>query len=188
MILSMAVLKLTQQGHPSAWINHEQAATLIAKDQVCWYLGENAVTLHGGYNRLGQRSTLEIPAILATKGHHKAKHHTPSLTNNFLFRRDNCQCLYCGNFFEKHILTRDHVIPIGQGGIDKWTNVVTACYHCNQRKGCRTPEQANMPLLAVPFEPNPYEFMYLAARNEILPEQIKYLSDRWTCDRNWLVA
>ena len=40
-----------------------------------------------------------------------------------------------------------------RGGGTTWTNLVTACRDCNQRKGGHTPEQAGMALLRRPFAP-----------------------------------
>jgi hypothetical protein len=135
--------------------------------------------VHGGINaRTGQRSELELNSIIATYG---SKHglfgesYVPPLNNPTLFRRDNHICLYCGERFAAHDLSRDHVIPLVKGGRDRWTNVVTACKHCNSSKGGRTPEQANMALLAVPFQPTYVEYVFLQGRN-ILADQMEFLS------------
>lgn len=101
-----------------------------------------------------------------------------------LFRRDNYLCLYCGQSFCSQELTRDHVLPRAQGGKDIWTNVVSACKRCNHTKGNRTPEQANMPLLAVPFAPNPFEYLYLSNRH-IITDQMDYLSKQFSNHRDW---
>ena len=47
----------------------------------------------------------------------------------------NCQCVYCGNFYELHELTIDHVKPKTYGGEDLQSNLVPACTKCNQDKG-----------------------------------------------------
>ena len=47
----------------------------------------------------------------------------------------NCTCVYCGNNYELHQLTIDHVKPKSKGGEDIATNVVPACRRCNQEKG-----------------------------------------------------
>ena len=47
----------------------------------------------------------------------------------------NCTCVYCGNNYELHQLTIDHVKPKSKGGEDIATNVVPACQRCNQEKG-----------------------------------------------------
>lgn len=78
-------------------------------------------------------------------------------------------------------------MPRVQGGQDVWTNVVTACRRCNHRKGGNTPEQAHMSLLAIPFTPNQYEWMYLANRN-ILGDQMDYLKTRFSGRRSWPIA
>ncbi len=180
----MPILKLTQQGLPVKWISHEAAATIITKGQVCWTLGENVHTLHGGFNYLGEQSTLDLPSIIAVHGQCKQDSFTAPLCNKALFKRDNHLCMYCGNPFHQSQLTRDHVIPRGQGGKNIWTNVVASCWRCNNHKGCRTPEEASMPLLAVPFAPNRFEYMYLATHH-VRGDQMEYLSTRFSQKRLW---
>lgn len=67
---------------------------------------------------------------------------------------------------------------------DVWTNVATACQRCNHAKGAKTPEEANMPLLAVPFRPNVYERFYLMNRR-ILADQMAFLEGHFSHQRNW---
>ena len=49
----------------------------------------------------------------------------------------NCTCVYCGESYELHELTLDHVYPRCHGGNDI-RNVVPACVKCNQDKGSTT--------------------------------------------------
>ncbi|MDN3638805.1 HNH endonuclease [Simiduia curdlanivorans] len=179
----MAILQLGQLGLPSAWLSVESAATLITKGRVQWAAGP-VTTLRGGLSQSGIQSVLDVPAIIATNERLRDAQFIPALSNRLLFKRDNNQCQYCSGFFQRASLTRDHIIPRGQGGRDRWSNVVAACRRCNAVKGCRTPEQAKMPLLAVPFTPNRYEFMYLAA-HELQGEQLDYLSANWRSLRVW---
>jgi hypothetical protein len=72
------------------------------------------------------------------------------------------------------VLSRDHVTPISQGGQNQWTNVVTACTRCNNHKAGRTPEQAGMELLAIPFSPTHAEYIYLQGRN-VMADQMEFL-------------
>ena len=53
-------------------------------------------------------------------------------------------------------------------------NSVTACRPCNTRKGNRAPEQANMPLIYIPYVPNRHEHFILRNRR-ILADQMEYL-------------
>ena len=96
------------------------------------------------------------------------------LVNTTLFKRDAHRCLYCGNIFQYSELSRDHIIPLAYGGRDVWTNVVTACKRCNNHKGARTPEAANMLLLAIPFRPSRVEYIILRGRT-IMADQMEFL-------------
>ncbi|RMH93539.1 HNH endonuclease [Lysobacter pythonis] len=170
-------LALDANGRALDWIGWQQAACLYARDAVAWTLGESCLTVHGGMSRLtGERSTLKLHPIIAARGHARGRHlaPTPTLTNTSLFARDAHLCLYCGERPARQHLTRDHVMPVSKGGRDIWENVVTACYHCNSRKGNRTPQQAGMPLLAVPYRPSWIEHLILSNRN-ILADQMEFL-------------
>ena len=96
------------------------------------------------------------------------------LSNKTLFGRDRHICAYCGGHFSPGKLSRDHVVPVSKGGLDIWTNVVSACISCNTRKGAKSVEQAGLELLYVPYEPNHYENMILQNRG-ILADQMDYL-------------
>ena len=173
------ILQLDVAGQPQRWINYEDSAYYYAKDRVSWSMGAIDVTLRGGTNRItGQQSTLTMNTIIAVKqisgkaGKHIRK--IPTLTNKALFRRDQQICAYCGDHFSTSNLTRDHVIPTSKGAPNIWTNVVAACSVCNRRKDNKTPEQAHMDLLFVPYAPNKAEFLILMNRT-ILADQMEFL-------------
>ncbi len=171
------VLSLDAYGRILNWISWQDAACLHARDAIAWTLGTPCLVVRGGTNRSsGQQSVIELHSIIAARGHARpgAIDPTPALTNTALFARDGHLCLYCGNELGRHQLTRDHVQPISRGGRDIWENVVSACISCNSRKGNRTPQQAGMPLLAVPFRPSWVEHLILSNRN-ILADQMAFL-------------
>lgn len=169
------ILRLDSAGNPLHWIGQEEAAVYYAKGLISWTMGEPFRVLHGGRNRFtGLQSHMDIHPVIAVRGTPWTKWRTPSLTNGSLFRRDGHLCMYCGRTFSDHQLTRDHVIPVSKGGQNTWANVVAACKRCNNHKGARSPEQAGMKLLAVPYTPNQYEFMYLTGR-KILADQMEFL-------------
>ena len=178
------ILRLNKAGTPIDWISREEAATLVVKEQVVWALGENAFVIRGGVNRLGKQSVLSLPSILASDGSVKLSDFVPPLVNSYLFRRDQFLCMYCGGEFTTDNLSRDHILPVSRSGTDSWTNVVTACTRCNHRKANRTPEEAGMQLLAVPFVPNRYEFFYLANKN-ILSDQMEFLKTQFSRHGTW---
>lgn len=178
--LDQQVLRTDVTGMPIEWIGYQDAVRMIVLGQVSYALGRVLYRLHGGISALtGKRTVIPVNAIVATHGSHPDAHrfydrYTPPLSNRALFRRDENVCLYCGNQFRHNDLSRDHVKPLSQGGIDTWANVVTACKRCNNHKGSRTPEEAGMQLLAIPFAPTHAEYVYLQGR-QILADQMEFL-------------
>ena len=169
------VLAVDMAGLPQAWVELEEAITYHAKQMVAWSIGREVREFRGGWQKNGARSRIATRSILAIKGSGAGSHrHAPGLTNQMLFVRDRQVCAYCGGRFMVRDLSRDHVVPVSRGGTDSWTNTVTACRSCNTRKGGRSPEQARMPLLYVPYVPNRHEHFILRNRR-ILADQMEYL-------------
>lgn len=172
-----SILKLDIGGMPVGWIRWQTAATLYARDCVRWETGAERFVVRGGINaRTGQPSELRIGSIIAVAD--RSRRHSggnaPLLTNRTLFQRDRNLCLYCGRQFSPNELTRDHIIPASRGGDSVWENCVTACRACNQYKDDRTPEEAGMKLLAVPYIPNLAQYLILSNRR-ILADQMEFL-------------
>jgi 5-methylcytosine-specific restriction endonuclease McrA len=93
---------------------------------------------------------------------------------DILYMRDMFMCAYCGIVTQDKHLTIDHVHPRSRGGRHTWTNTVTACKSCNHGKADRTPEEAGMQLLYVPYAPNLQEKLLLKNR-KVLADQMEYL-------------
>ena len=174
------VLRTDVAGMPLEWIDYREAVRLYHSEQVAYDCGTRLYTVFGGYSSLdGQRSRIDVNSIVATHGTSKGlsrnrDKYVPPLNNRTLFKRDANLCLYCGNRYMTRDLTRDHIKPMSQGGLDTWNNVATACRRCNNFKGGRTPEQAAMELIAVPFSPSYAEYIYLKGRR-VLTDQMQYL-------------
>ncbi len=176
---AVRLLSLDAYGRVLDWMSWQDATCLYVRGAVAWTLGDPCLSVHGGTCRAtGTQSVLDLHPIVAARGHARphALDPTPALTNVALFARDQHLCLYCGRDFNRQHLTRDHVIPLSKGGRDTWENVVAACFHCNSRKGGRTPQQASMPLLAVPYRPSWIEHLILSNRN-ILADQMAFLKN-----------
>lgn len=54
-----------------------------------------------------------------------------ALNHQNIYKRDGFKCAYCG---KNDNLTWDHIIPESKGGKNSWTNLVTCCKTCNQKK------------------------------------------------------
>lgn len=178
--LSQQVLRTDVAGMPLEWIDYRDAVRLYHTEQVAYACGSLLYRVHGGINALsGLRSVVEVNSIIATIGHSpggadRRNRYEPPLNNKTLFKRDANLCMYCGTRSMTRQLTRDHIRPLSLGGKDDWRNVVAACRRCNNHKGGRTPEQAHMQLIAIPFTPNYAEYIYLKGRR-VLADQMEFL-------------
>jgi 5-methylcytosine-specific restriction endonuclease McrA len=171
------VLSLDSSGRILDWISWQSAVCLYVRDAVSWTLGQPCLTVHGGYNRhSGTQSLIHLHPIVASRSRARPPlvDPAPALNNQALFARDRHLCMYCGQQYTRSELTRDHVLPLSRGGADVWENVVAACLPCNVRKSNRTPQQAGMPLLAIPFRPSWVEHLILSNRH-ILADQMDFL-------------
>ena len=178
------ILRLDLAGQPRGWITLHEAITAYAKGDVVYGIGDVLPPIFGGIQRSnGLRSRIDLQPIVAIQGK-IIQGFSPPLCNRTLFRRDDHRCLYCGQQSARTDLTRDHVLPTSRGGTDRWENVVAACKRCNWQKDNQTPEEARMPLLAVPFRPNPWEWHFLA-KDRVFTDQMQYLSRRFRAKRAW---
>lgn len=175
--LNQQILRVDVSGMPLDWITYRDAVRFYYLGEVAYSAGEPLFTIRGGVNAVsGRRSVIRLESIIATYGKNPrlGLEYVPPLNNLTLFRRDAFLCMYCGEHFKRRELSRDHVVPFNQGGKDKWSNVVAACKRCNNHKAGRTPEEAGMKLLAVPFVPTHAEYVYLQAR-AVLADQMEFL-------------
>ena len=125
------------------------------------------------------RQALPYPAVIRLVRYvHVPRRFRRQVTNTFLFARDGYRCQYCGrhrnDLRPREFLTRDHVVPLSRGGVHGWTNVVTACSSCNNRKGNRLPQECGLKLRTTPREPNEVELVWAVRR--LTPVQAKYIA------------
>jgi hypothetical protein len=162
------VLQLDINGTPQAWITPQEAALHYATDAVAWFDGDGPLaTLRGGWNvATGRQSLIEVHPIIALRGAAKINLFdiTPAFASDKLMRRDRFTCAYCGELFRDRELTVDHIVPQSRGGRDGWMECVASCSACNFRKADRTPEEAGMPLLYLPYVPSRFEAFLLGGR------------------------
>ena len=90
------------------------------------------------------------PSVIRLRRYIRLPYAKIVLSRRNVMKRDRYTCQYCGT---KSDLTLDHVMPRSRGGEDSWENLVTACNHCNVKKGNRTPDEAKMPLKLEPYRP-----------------------------------
>lgn len=168
-----SILKLDAAGSPIKWIDCEKAAYYVTKNLVQWHMGEH-MRLTGGTNKDGVLSTLELPSIMAIRGPISPRRGSPRLEKSGLLRRDRYTCAYCGGVFKACDLQMEHIIPESRNGPTSWMNLVAACGTCNSLKADKTPEEAKMKLLYLPYVPNMHEGLILEGRR-ILADQMDFL-------------
>lgn len=174
------VLKVDSAGLPVALISWMAAANLIAQNKVTWSLGDPILRLRGGYNNQGARSVIHVPGILSVKdrsnlwGRWRETSDRMRPVRAVIYNRDGGMCMYCGKKLSYKSLSIDHIIPKSRGGQDTYVNTCNSCLSCNQKKSNKTPEEAGMQLLAVPYCPNPAARLILSRRS-IIADQMDYL-------------
>ncbi|MBI2773006.1 MAG: HNH endonuclease [Chloroflexi bacterium] len=139
-----SVLVLNSDFLPLNVCNVRRALVLLEKQKA------QTVELDGAIIR-SERRALRAPSVIRLGYHIKRPRPVVKLTRREILSRDDHTCQYCGK--RGTDLTIDHVTPRHRGGQHTWENVVTACKHCNHRKGGRTVSEARMALLKVPFRP-----------------------------------
>ena len=102
---------------------------------------------------------IRVPRVILLVTYDRVPKRQVRFSRYNIYARDKCTCQYCGRRLPRQELNLDHVIPRSQGGTSVWENVVCSCHECNHRKGGRTPQQANMPLVRKPFKPQWTPFM-----------------------------
>lgn len=104
-------------------------------------------------------SRFDVPSIIRLLIYVRVSYRwNVQLTKQNVIRRDRGTCQYCGA--TDGPMTIDHVVPRSLGGGDTWKNLVCACSACNNRKGNRTPQQAEMPLRSTPRKPSLKTFLF----------------------------
>lgn len=171
------ILIIDAHGQPVRWAHVNRAACYHAAGKVLTDLGEHLFSLNGGLqDTTGLRSEFVTSSIVMIRGRQRfpGGHQHVGLNKHRLFARDRNICGYCGQRFEERDLSIEHILPVSRGGRHEWTNVVTACRPCNTRKASRTPEEAGMPLVYVPYAVCRNEGFILSNRR-ILADQMAFL-------------
>jgi 5-methylcytosine-specific restriction endonuclease McrA len=98
------------------------------------------------------RDEWPLPAVVVTT-QRAYLHEKYAPTKMNIQARDGFTCQYCGT--RQRPFTIDHVLPKSREGLWVWENLVCCCPFCNSKKGDRTPQEANMPLMQAPTQPRP---------------------------------
>ena len=171
--MSHEVLVLNNDYEPLNVCNLYRAVVLV-------YLGK-AEVLHTNSKVITTISgSFDSPSVVKLRYHIKRPLPELRLSRRSILARDNYTCQYCGH--QARDLTMDHVIPKRMGGKSTWENLVCCCKKCNNRKGDKTLEQANIVLAKQPRRPRYIPFVSLTkylegARNEMWRDYLPIFND-----------
>lgn len=100
--------------------------------------------------------TYSFPSVIKMRYYvnmHKKRYLRDFYSKENVWKRDNGICQYCGKKVSLGEFTVDHVIPKKNGGKGTWTNIVTACFPCNNEKDCKSLKESGLRLLKMPEIP-----------------------------------
>lgn len=167
---SVRSLLLNASYEPMRIVSWQKALVLWFQDKV------EILEYHSAFAR-SVSLRFKLPSVLRLKTYVRPRtNHAVRFCRENVYIRDNYTCQYCGEKFSAKQLTLDHVVPASQNGPKNWTNVVSACRDCNQRKANRTPRTANMPLLTEPHTPSWLPTLQLEiSEDHVPPDWAPYL-------------
>jgi len=116
--------------------------------------------------------SFKLPAVIVIFNVVKEACLNPTCTRKNVLKRDNYICQYCTKEFTSSELTLDHIIPRSRGGKNTWKNLVASCKKCNQKKGNRTPEEAQMKLLKEPVQPRGAKIKYANCMQDVWKDYV----------------
>jgi 5-methylcytosine-specific restriction endonuclease McrA len=156
-------LVLSQGYEPLKIVSWQRAITLL-------FLGKVEVIEEYDRNIKTTSLVIKIPAVVRLLAAIRRHKQPVKFSRVNIYGRDKYTCQFCGAKQSIGELTYDHVVPRSQGGKTTWTNIVTACEPCNRKKANRTPEQANMRLLAQPVQPKAMPVLVVTVNKESMPD------------------
>ena len=145
-IVERNVLVLNQSYEPLHICNVKRAIILIFESKASVVLSVKGRVLRTVNN------SYPVPSIIRLREYIRINLWLVVLNKSNILKRDNYTCQYCGTQDSK--LTIDHIIPKALGGKDTWSNLVTACQECNNKKGHRSINEAGMTLEQRPRRPH----------------------------------
>lgn len=142
-VLQAPVLVLNATYEPINVTAARRAVVLVLKG-VATTEEENGSFIHSA------RMAIRIPSVIRLTHFRRIPYQTRALSRKNILLRDRYTCQFCGRVLPASELTLDHVVPRSRGGHTDWDNLVACCHSCNNLKGDRLPEEANVRLLRPP--------------------------------------
>ena len=97
--------------------------------------------------------SIRIPTVIICSGYAKIPHKKPKKNLRGVAARDNSICQVTGKKLPPERWSIDHCLPKARGGGEEWENLALVDREINNRKGCKTNDEAGLTLIRKPFEP-----------------------------------
>ncbi|MCK5125065.1 MAG: HNH endonuclease [candidate division Zixibacteria bacterium] len=150
-ITDSRVLVLNQNYEPLSVCSARRALIMQLLGKVEIVETYDGIRVHSIY------SSMALPSIVKLGAYVRVPFKKVLLSRKNIIKRDHHVCQYCRD--SKGPMTVDHIVPKSFGGKDTWENMVCACEKCNNKKGNRSPERAEMKLLRIPKRPSHITFI-----------------------------
>ena len=181
----LAILKLDLAGQPRRWLTVHEAVTAYATGRCAlWHRRCSTPNFrwHSAINRLALANN-SAANYCDCRSYPRCVHAATVQSHAFSPRRSILASIAANGLTGLHspVTMSSLFLVVGETAGE---NVVAACKRCNWIKDNKTPEEAGMPLLAIPFRPNAYEWHFLA-KERVLTDQMHYLSKQFKAHRAW---
>lgn len=170
-------------GHTLALNSDYQPISVLPLSELCWqdaikavYLG-NARALHeyDNWTVHSPSKSFRVPAVIISTEFIRFRRGL-GYSDSLLKLRDGYTCQYCLQRFPEHKLTVDHYVPKSKRGGGGYTNLVAACFPCNQRRGDNQRIQPKT---------KPYRPSYLEMANKVQQFPINVPHRSWADYLGW---
>lgn len=157
---------------PVSKIPWERAVTLLWEKKVETIVPYEGRTLHSA------SWDIPMPAVIRFFRATRKKKKAIKFSRESLLIRDHFTCQYCGKTVARNEATYDHVVPRVAGGVTNFFNILISCVSCNQRKGGRTPQEANMKIVPCKIKNCPYHSGDHPIKPKSLPDHL-HIAFEW---------
>jgi 5-methylcytosine-specific restriction endonuclease McrA len=170
---SLRTLVLNADGRPlSTWplslVTAQDAISAIWRDRA--FVVE---TWEGAFFR-SPSTTIAVPKVMMLREYAPITG-DPKFCRRSILLRDRYRCQFCGERFDSHELTFEHLIPRSRGGKTEWTNILSACLPCNAEQEDKPASQKRP--LTLPRQPTSAQL--LRAGLEFLSNDVREDFGSW---------
>ena len=120
------------QGRPYFYATSIGAHKFKNPERAWNFLNYNKNHLEGFYVTDLEGTIVEEPDM---SGNGSARRKLSEHERQYVYKKYNGTCVYCGQSVMFPYMTVDHIIPLSKGGTNEFSNLQLTCQKCNRIKG-----------------------------------------------------